>query len=121
MAWSDRVKLSVTNPEVRRIVKATFPSYRGRKITFSPDIPRGELRSYWDGGSRTYYVFYQPSTGKTWALGSNHPWFEQHKSAPLCDAMPESVCLVAHSIFCGKDCGITIYARAPIGIEHKAA
>lgn len=110
----ERIKLSITNPEVRRIVSATFPGYRGRKIFFSPNIPKHELRSYWDEGSRHYYTFYQPSTGMTWALGSNHPWFEAHKPAPLCDTMPENVCLVEHAIICGKDCGITIYARKPI-------
>ena len=113
-------KLSITNPEVKRIVKATFPEYRGRKIYFSDAITKRELRRYWVGGSRDYYMFYQPATGKVWSLGSNHPFFEKGKPAPTCEVMPESVCLVEHSIFCGKDIGITIYARAPLGIEHKA-
>lgn len=113
-----RTKLNLSNPEVKKVIKATFPNYRGRKVFFSTDIPNYELRSYWDGGSRDYYVFFQPATGKTWNLGSNHPFFEANKPAPLAEAMPENVCLVRHTIFCGKDCGITIYAKAPVGIEH---
>ena len=112
-----RVKLSLQNKEVKAIVKATYPAYRGRKVFFSDQIPSGELRSYWDEGSRTYYTFYQPDTGITWPLGSNHPWFEKDKPAPNCDTMPDSVCLVAHSIFCGKDCGITIYAKDIKGLQ----
>lgn len=119
MTWQEPTKLSMANPEVKRIIAATFPNYRGRTVKYSPNIPKGELRSYWSGGSRDYYVFYQPATGKTWNLGSNHPWFEKGKPAPDCEAMPESVCLVEHTIFCGKDCGITIYCKLPIGIEHK--
>jgi hypothetical protein len=114
-----KTKMSLSNPEVKRIVKATYPGYRGRKVFFSDQVPKYELRSYWDGGSRTYYAFYQAVTGKVWHLGTNHPWFEKDKSAPLCDTMPDDVCLVAHSIFCGKDCGITIYARQPVTKEIK--
>jgi hypothetical protein len=109
-----KTKLSITNPEVRKIVKATYPGYHGRKIFFNDQVPSYELRSYWDEGSRTYYKFYQAVTGKIWDIGTNHPWFESNKPAPLCDAMPDDVCLVSHTIFCGHDCGITIYARKPI-------
>ena len=109
-----KTKLSITNPDVRKIVKATYPTYRGRKIYFNDQVPTYELRSYWDEGSRTYYIFYQPSTGKTWALGTNHPWFERDKPAPTCDKMPDDVALVAHHIYSGKDCGITIYSRKPV-------
>jgi len=111
-----REKASIVNPLVKKIITATFPNYRGRKITISTDIPNYELRSYWDGGSRDYFVFYQPDTGKTWNLGSNHPFFEKDKPAPLAEAMPASVCLVRHSIFCGKDCGITIFCHGPMMI-----
>jgi hypothetical protein len=114
-----RVKLSQTNPEVKKIIKATYPNYKGRKVFFNDQVPTHELRSYWDEGSRTYYAFYQPSTGTVWPLGSNHPWFERNKPAPTCEKMPDDVCLVAHSIFCGKDCGITIYARKPVVKEIK--
>ena len=113
-----RQKLSRANPAVKQILAATFPNYRGRRIYFNPDIPSYELESYWFEGSRDYYAFYQPSTGKVWNLGGNHPWFEWKSPRPVATAMPASVCLVRHSIFLGRDAGITIYARLPLGIEH---
>ena len=108
-----RTKLSLSNPEVKRSVKACYPNYRGRRIYFSDAIPKGELRSYWDSGHRNYYCFYQPTTGKKWELGSNHPWFEAKNPAPVCDAMPDSVCLVCHT-YAGQYQEITIYARIPV-------
>jgi hypothetical protein len=113
------IKLSRAHPEVKAIIRATFPAYRGRRINFSPDIPSYELDSYWFEGSRDYWAFYQPSTKKTWHLAGNHPWYERHNPRPVCDAMPQDVCLVRHTICCGQDCGITIYARAPIGIAYQ--
>jgi hypothetical protein len=108
-----KIKVSMQNPVIRKIVKACYPNYRGRKIFVDDQIPTYDLRSYWDDGSRTYYVFYQPVTDTVYHLGSNHPWFESKKPVINCEKMPESVCLVAHSIFCGKDTGITIYTRKP--------
>lgn len=50
-----------------KMVKTCFPSYNGRKFKLSFDVP-SNLSSYWDGGSKTSYVFYELATGKTWRL-----------------------------------------------------
>lgn len=95
---------------VRKIVNATFPSYKGRKFKLSTDIP-SRLNSYWNGGSRDYFSFYELSTGKVLDVGSNHPFFEAGKPRDL-EELPPGIVIVKHSIFCGKDMGITIYANA---------
>ena len=95
---------------VKRIVKATFPSYNGRKFKLSTKIPR-KLDSYWSGGSRDFYAFYELATGKSFDVEGNHPYFEANRPREL-EKLPPGVVLVRHSIFCGKDTGITIYASS---------
>lgn len=93
---------------MKKIVAKTF-SYTGKKIKVSNRIPR-DLRSYWDGGSKTSFCFYNLATGETQLVGSNHPFFEADKPSRL-EKLPEGFLLVSHDIFCGKDMGITIYAN----------
>jgi len=51
------------------------------------------------------------STGKVLDVDSNHPFFEAGKPRDL-EELPPGIVIVKHSIFCGKDTGITIYANA---------
>lgn len=93
----------------RRIIKDCYPEYTGKKVKISTDIPT-ELRSYWDGGSRNYYVIYCLADGRTLSVGSNHPMFEENNSSILL-GLPTGYVIVSHSFYCGKDIGITIYAN----------
>ena len=95
---------------IKGIIAACFPDYKGKKVTISTDVPK-RIFSYWDEGSRTYYAFFSLENGKTFNVESNHPMFEAGKPNTL-DKLPERVLLVAHSYYCGKDSGITIYANA---------
>jgi len=94
---------------MQSIIAACFPDYKGKKVKISTMVPN-RISSYWDGGSRTYYAFYSLVNGMTFEVESNHPIFEAGKPNHL-EKLPERVLLVAHSIFCGKDMGITIYAN----------
>lgn len=95
---------------IQRIVRATFPSYRGKKFKISTDIP-SRLSSYWDGGSKDSFSFYQLSTGKCVDLPTNHPLFESKNPSELKE-LPSGMVVVKHSYFRGKDMGITIYANS---------
>lgn len=95
---------------IRRIVSATFPDYGGRKFKLCTDIPK-RLSSYWSGGSRDYYCFYELATGKVADVASNHPFFEADRPSYL-KQLPSGFLIVKHSISMGKDMGITIYANA---------
>ena len=95
---------------LKRICSVAFPEWRGKKIKLDTDIP-SQLNSYWDGGSKDTYVFVELATMKTAHLSSNHPFFEKDKPRDL-NMLPIGMILVKHSIFCGKDAGITIYANA---------
>jgi hypothetical protein len=106
-----RVKASITDPRIKEIVQATFPNYRGRKITITDAPAPKKLDSYWDGGTRYYFAFYCPETRKAHAVHSNHPVFEQNQPRELSTGLPSGMILVEHVIFCGKDCGIRIYVN----------
>ena len=96
---------------IKKIIAATFPKYKGRKIKVSTSIPSC-LDSYWDGGSRDYYAFYCLDNGRTHDVHSNHPVFERGQPRDLEDGLPLRLVIVCHSYFRGKDMGLTIYANA---------
>jgi len=94
---------------IDKIISKTFPEYKGRKIKICTTIPT-RLNSYWEGGSRNFYCFYEIDTEKTFSVNSNHPYFEKDSPRQL-SKLPSNVLLVSHVIFCGKDMGITIYVN----------
>lgn len=94
---------------IQKIVSATFPSYKGRKFRLSTNIP-SRIDSYWSGGSRDSFVFYELNSGQVLDVHSNHPIFEAGRPRDL-ESLPAGVVLVKRSIFCGKDMGIVIYAN----------
>lgn len=100
---------------VQGIVKACFPQYNGRKVFVLPakEAPN-ELRSYWDGGSRDYYAFYNLDTKQVLPVHSNHPIFEPGQPSVLRE-LPAHIVLAEHTIFCGKDVGVRLYGNlAPL-------
>jgi hypothetical protein len=97
------------DPIMKEVIANCFPSYHGKRIRLSTSVP-SRISQYWDGGSKRTYVFYQLGTKKAYAVEDNHPFFEKDKPRDL-NSLPSGVVLVEHSIFCGKDMGITIYAN----------
>ncbi len=107
----DEIRISYADPRVKRVIQDCFPAYRGRKVRLSTYIPK-QIDSYWDGGSRDYFCWYQPTTRKIFHVHSNHPFFEANQPRVINEeTIPEDVLLVEHSIFCGKDVGITIHVK----------
>ncbi len=102
----------ISNPDktIKTIISRCFPDYRGKKIKISTHIPK-IISSYWSGGSRDFYYFYELSTGKAVGVETNHPGFQTNNPRNL-ENLPDGIVLVKHSICCGKDLGITIYVNA---------
>lgn len=101
--------LSRSNPDVKRLLAITFPQYRGRKIRLS-FTERMSLENYWDGGTRSYYRAVDLNTGEVRepARATGNPF---NGMAHVEFDLPTGVALVEHSIFCGKDVGITVHVR----------
>lgn len=101
--------LSRANPMVKRVLAATFPLYRGRKIKARTWTGPKRLQNYWDGGTRSYYCAVRVEDGAIAGFGTDNP-FQRSAHEPV--DLPAGVLLIEHSIFCGKDMGITIWGRA---------
>ena len=102
-------RVPVKMAEVKGIVQAAYPGYRGRRVTLEADETL-DVRSYWDGGSRDYFVFVRLADRKTLAMPPQSPYDRQIRGAEVAPIPPGFVC-VEKSIFCGKDVGITIHVN----------
>lgn len=102
------IALSRSNAMVKRIIAATFPEYNGRKIKARLWTAPRVLDNYWDGGSRSFYKAIRVEDGALADFGTDNP-FHAVTHAPV--DLPEGVLLVEHVIFCGKDLGLTVWAR----------
>lgn len=93
----------------RRIALACYPEYKGRKIKVASEATY-RMENYWDGGSRCYAKAYDLKTGTVAAadIATTNP---MNGKAHAEIEIPAGVAIVEHSIFCGKDCGITIYVN----------
>lgn len=98
---------------VRLIAAASFPGYSGRTFRVRVhDSGRMNLSSYWDGGSRSYYVVLQLSTMKTVEVPQNGSGFDGFGFGIQSELPAADFAVIEHSIFCGKDSGITIHVHS---------
>ena len=99
--------IKVRKAQVKDILAATFPEYQGRKfrVEFAPTVSFYDTN--WGGGSRNVYVAVG-SDGRTVRLNVPAPWVNTVEGTTM--EMPQNILIVKHTIFCGKDLGITIYA-----------
>jgi hypothetical protein len=108
MAYVEPIK--VKKADVARIIAATFPDYRGQKISVRPATSESLQDLNWSGGSRSQY---RACTLDGRALGTSAeyhtyaPWDNRQVEGQSVPIPPGSV-MVRHSIFCGKDTGLTI-------------
>lgn len=108
---TNTIKVSVTDPLIRRILQVTYPSYRGRKIVIVPQKYPLNCKSYWDGGSRDYFAFVRLDTMQSAAMPAQSAFDKDIRGAEAVTLPPGVIC-VEHSIFCGKDTGITIHVNS---------
>ena len=103
--------LDGNEPNVQRLAQAVFPSYRGRKFSFEVADKVALTGTYWDGGSRSSYGGVNLSNFQAASLPQFDP--PQHGGpiqTPEVEGRP-GMAVVEHSIFCGRDTGITFYVH----------
>lgn len=117
-------QIKVKKADIRAILEATFPEYRGRKFSVRLSVEY-QMADYWDGGSRRevkavthipsgYAKPYEPWSSTVGWVSTNHrikagiPWdiTANAKIHILWDVL-----LVEHEIFMGGDMGITIWVH----------
>ena len=122
MTYEERRELETqinANPMARETVKRfglrAYPGYKGRKFKLSVRDGGMNLSSYWDGGSRSYYQVIRLADNASMAVPQNGTPFDGRANAAI-DSIEEQLprpgfAVVEHSIFCGKDYGITLYVH----------
>lgn len=102
------IALTGKEPLVQEIVGKAFPAYRGRRfdLVISETV---DVRSYWSGGSRDYFVILNLENGKA-ALVPAQSGYDRPITGAEDVPLGNGVIVVEHSIMEGKDMGITIHA-----------
>lgn len=103
---SQTIVLEPNDAMAKKLAHASFPEYTGRKFKVQV-VPEGtniDVTSYWDGGSRDYFVVMNLVTMKSMPVPQNGDPYTR-KIAPV--KIHENMCVVQHSIFMGKDTGLT--------------
>ena len=95
--------------ETANIGRKAFPGYTGRKFRVRvSDIPI-DTRSYWGDGSRDYFVFVSLADSRASMPVPAQSAFDKRIPGAESVTIPEGFACVEHSIFCGKDMGLTIH------------
>jgi hypothetical protein len=102
----------LTIDKIKKIAKRQFET-KARKFRV---VARAtyQMANYWDGGSREYCVALNLATGETRVpdFATTNPLEGPRSAAHAEFAIPAGFGILAHSIYCGKDCGITLYVSA---------
>jgi hypothetical protein len=97
--------------DVPKVILNVFSEYNGRKFRLSLCDKVTLHDAYWSGGSRTEYRAVNLDTGE---FSSANPQITNPfrvSIVPTVD-IPLRTVIVGHTIFCGKDVGLEIFARA---------
>jgi len=102
------MKIKLKKKQVRKLLRESFPDYKGRKfyLEFKDRITVYNLN--WSGGSKNEYAFFRADNKKAF-VPARPPWDNPFERQAF-DLSPE-VLVVEHCIFCGRDMGITVYAH----------
>jgi hypothetical protein len=97
------------HPEAIALAKRAYPEYNGRTFRIEVAPHPINVKSYWDGGSRSYFKFIRlDGSADTLDVPTQSAFDAQIKNADAVPLVPGLAC-VEHTIFCGKDTGIRIY------------
>ena len=103
-----RQTVKITTARAKPIVSKTFPEYKGRKFIVEFTDTVSFYDTNWSGGTRNFYEAVR-SDGHHERLPSFSPWNNPAEGRKI--ALTPDILIVERAYFCGKDCGITIYAH----------
>lgn len=93
--------------QLRALVAVAYPAYKGRKIYSRIQDAPLDVRSFWDEGARTYFIFVNLKTMKVMPIPSQSAYDCKISGADNVIIPQDCVC-VTHRFFMGHDCGCTI-------------
>lgn len=107
--------IHTTDESVRAIALAAFPAYRGRTFSIRAAESVSLHGTYWDGGSRNSYALVDADGRTAKALPHYAPPQFGGPREVVTVTLPEAGgFIVEHSIFCGRDHGLTVYAHPSV-------
>ena len=105
------------NEQVKKVCTAAFPKYKGKKCKIEYRKGTINLRSYWDGGSRSYYAIVRLSDNKIGNVPTCHPVYDRQIKDVDNFTIPSGFCIVENRIFCGRDMGLIIHVNEDESIK----
>jgi len=103
--------LSGKEDGIKDLANVAFPSYRGRKFKWTVAEEVEMPDTAWSGGSRSTYAGVNLTTRRSATLPNFNPSeFGGPPTTPVVPVRP-GMAIVEHSIFCGKDMGLTFYVH----------
>ncbi len=96
---------------IRLMVSRAFPNYKGKQFKLAVSDSPINCASYWEGGSRSFFVFANLATGEVSNSVPAQSAFDRPVSGLDAVSLPDGFVCLEHTISCGKDCGITIHIR----------
>jgi hypothetical protein len=107
---------------MKQIAGVAYPDYNGRKFRVQIAQSPLDVRSYWEGGSRSYYVFVDMRDLSHMRVMDVPQQSAFDKAIPNADrvTIPTGFVCVQHTIFQGHDLGLTFHvspADAPKMLE----
>ncbi len=105
--------IHIDKPEqkLRELFRAAFPNYSGR--TFRLRVAESvKCASYWDSGSRDYFVWVRLDSGQVLGQVPAQSAFDRPIAGVDSVAIPENCGCVMHTISRGHDLGLTLIVSA---------
>jgi len=93
-------------PKLVELMQKVYPDYKGRKFYLEVSDQEFSTVSYWDEGSRTYYIFIDANDNSL-HLPNTHPFYQHNDENRTAKLVPGIAC-VKCTIFCGRELGLTI-------------
>src|SRR3990167_10052114 len=104
------VPITVRRNDVLSLINASFPDYKGRKFRVLPRTGPLQMISYWEGGSRSYFVIIDMVRGRSMEVPQNGTMYDD-PTIPSHKDVPPGYVVVEHRIFCGKDLGLRFHVH----------
>ena len=105
------IHLNGNDPTAKLVTSAAFPAYTGRKfkVTIVEKNHKFNLTSGWEDGSRDFYAVVRLSDMTSVEISQLSVVGNNFNRSGIDFLLPEGFAVVEHSIFLGKDAGITIF------------
>jgi hypothetical protein len=107
--WTMPETIKVKKNDVRFLLEATFPEYKGRTFHIEVATEVYLHDTNWHGGSFSEYKGINLGTMGVNSPAVPAPWHNPLEGAKV--PLKTGFAMVRHSRFCGTDCGITFYVH----------